>query len=153
MGFGKFKLVLEEKPLPTGFPFHTMSYGALILELKARGIDWMCKAHYVPDYQVRYTNLDSWKLIAPYLVSPAEHYVEEGCDCDDYAKMASAKCAFNFGLNGCLECFGQVPLGSHAFNLLVSLEDFFLVEPNAGFSIAGEVFPLRGHNYFAKSWK
>ena len=146
-------LFSKKETLPTGFPIHTMRYSELILELKARGIDWMCKALYVPDYEVRYTNLASWKLIAPYLVSPADKYVEEGCDCDEYAKMASAKCAFDFGLNGCLECYGQTPDGSHAFNLLVSLEDFFLVEINAGFSIAGEVFPLGGHGYTAKAWK
>ena len=143
----------KKKPLPTGFPIHTMRYSELILELKARGIDWMCKALYVPDYEVRYTNLASWKLIAPYLVSPAEHYVEEGGDCDEYAKMGSSKCSFNLGLNGCLECFGSIPLGRHAFNLLVSLEDFFLVETNAGFSIAGEVFSLGEHKYIAESWK
>ena len=143
----------KKETLPTGFPIHTMRYSELILELKARGIDWMCKSLYVPDYQIRYTNLASWKIIAPYLVSPADKYVEEGCDCDDYAKMGSSKCAFNFGLNGCLECFGRIPLGRHAFNLLVSLEDFFLLEPNAGFPIAGEVFPLNTNSYNAESWK
>ncbi|MCK5016406.1 MAG: hypothetical protein KAS32_04965 [Candidatus Peribacteraceae bacterium] len=152
MGFSKLKLVKEEK-LPTGFPVHTISYSDLKAELHRRGIDWMCKPLYVPDYEVKYTNLESWKIIAPYLVSPADKYIEDFCDCDDYAKMASAKSAFDFGLNGCLECFGSIPLGRHAFNLLVSLEDFFIMEPNAGFPIAGEVFPLHTNNYNAKSWK
>lgn len=147
------KLFHKTEPLPTGFPVYTMSYSELIRELDARGIVWMVKPLYMPDHQVKYTNLNSWEKIAPHLVSPADKYVVDGCDCDDYAKMASAKAAMDFGLNGCLECFGQIPLGSHAFNLLVSLEDFFLVEPNAGFPIAGEVFPLGGYGYIAKSWK
>jgi len=151
MGISKLKLVKEEK-LPTGFPVRTMKYSDLIMELRQRGVDWMCKALYIPDFKIRYTNLESWKIIAPYLVSPADKYIEEFCDCDDYAKRASAISSFDFGLNGCLECYGTIP-DSHAFNLLVSLEDFFLMEPNAGFSIAGEVFPFRGHGYMAKSFK
>ena len=145
-------LIFKKKEvLPSGFPIYTMPYSALITELERRGISWMCKCR--PDREVKYTDLNSWEQIAPYLVSPADRYIAEGCDCDDYAKMASSKCAFDFGLNGCLEAFGTIPLGSHAFNILVSLEDFFLTETNAGFQIAGTVFELGEHEYITKSWK
>ena len=147
------RLFHKSKPLPTGFPIYTMPYADLIKELQLRGIEWMCKPQFRPDREVRYTDLNSWNLIAPHLVSPADKYISEGCDCDDYAKMASAKCAFDFGLNGCLEAFGTIPMGSHAFNLLVSLEDFFIVETNAGFPVAGTVLELGEHDYIATSWK
>ena len=136
---------------------YSMPFQNLITELKEWGIEWMCKTQYRPDRKVLYTNKEEWNKIVPFLVSPADRYVAEGSDCDDYGKMASAKTAIDFGLNGCMECWGDSPLGRHGFNLLIvgteHCRQYRLMEPNAGFLFAGELFPISQNGYHPDSWK
>lgn len=142
---------------PKGYSVIDMPYTHAIEELGLAGIVWQVKVRYIPDTLLRYTTLLEWERIAPFLVSPADRYVLDITDCDDYAKMASAKAAMEFGLNGCLECWGTVDnehaKGSHAFNLVKTTQGYFLMEPNAGFPYAGELFRIGQHGYLAKSWR
>lgn len=114
----------------------------------------MLKSKFVPDYKVSYTDEAGWAKIVPYLVLPADLYVAGDADCDDYTKASSAKAALKFKRNGCLQCWGDTPLGPHAFGLVMTGEKTYkLFECNAGFEFAGRLFNQGENNYLPKSWK
>lgn len=143
-----------EPQKPTDFPIYQMSFMELKRNLKKQGLELMLKDEYIPDYWVRYTNEESWAKIAPFLVSPAEYYVYQGCNCDDYALMASAKSSFEFdGLNGCYQCWGNIP-GEHAWSLVVVSPNVYrMFEPNAGYVYAGQLFDAGEYEYQPEAWK
>ena len=76
--------------------------------------------------------------IAPYLVYPADQYVAETWDCEDYGIRAQSDAALKFGVNGIRLCLGTSPVGFHAFVVTVDTESkVWWLEPNAGFEFAG----------------
>lgn len=154
LNFLEMTLAALSPKLPTGFPVLTLEYSELRQSLDALGLIWINKEQFTPDMLIRYTDEVSWKLIVPHLISPADCYVAEGDDCDDYAKFASGKCSMLFGLNGCLEIWGDMPLGYHGFNaVVIAPGKFKLFEPNAGFEWAGELFDAQEHGYMPEAWR
>lgn len=140
--------------LPIDYPVAEIDFYLLVDKLDKLGIVLQLKKPYMPDAVVRYTSSSWWIKIAPYLVSPADKYIQGICDCDDYARMATARSVFDFGLNGCLECWGTVGKRQHAFNLLVCSDNQLLaLEPNAGFPYAGIPFEPALHGYKPTSWR
>ena len=126
-----------------------------------QGLECMIKDKYAGDNMISLPTLAGLKKMTPYLVFPAQN-VGEGCDCDDYAKMASATASFKFKVSGYFQVWGEMPLGGHAWNLAVyiSFNDdgiaqfgHFYCEPNAGFVYAGELFSEGEHGYMGKSFK
>ncbi len=106
-----------------------------------------------PDDFVQYTSELEWRKVLPYLTISAE-YAVNGADCDDYARKASVDASILFGLSGCLECWGDTPMGYHAFNLVIlSPHSFALFESNAGFEWAGSLFQIGENGYSPKGWK
>ncbi len=141
-------------PKPTDYPYYEESWSQFTASLSELGLELMLKPQFAPDYKVSYTNKDSWAKIVPYLVFPADLYVEEDADCDDYSKAASVKSSMVFKRNGCVQCWGDTPLGRHAFGLVKTGEkSFMLFEPNGGFPFAGTLFKNGEHQYQALSWK
>jgi hypothetical protein len=86
--------------------------------------------------------------IAPYLVYPADWYIEQIADCEDYALQAQCDAAFKFHVSGIRMGLGWMPLGYHGFPITLSKEGgIWLLDPNAGFSYAGEWFKIGGNGY------
>ena len=148
------QLKMQYEPnLPSGFPIYAMTWQALMDMLASHNIELMLKPQFVPDGEVFYTDRESWEKIVPYLTYPADDYVADTADCDDYARWAAADSSKLFKLNGCLECWGHMPLGFHGFNMVITGEDSFaLHEPNAGFGL-GELFEQDEEDYTAESWR
>ena len=72
--------------------------------------------------------------IAPELVYPADWYVNEIWDCDDYAMQAQCDAGRRFGVNGIRMALGDTNSGYHAF--LVTFDRrhiMWLLEPNSGY--------------------
>ena len=141
--------------LPTDFPIYEMPRSQMIEELAELGLECQLKSKFAfPDIMVSYTDEKSWAKLIPFLTYPADEYVEEDCDCDNYAKKASADAAFLFKLEGCLQCWGKMPLGPHAWGLVIcGHRRYKLFEPNSGFPYAGELFAEGENSYLSKSWK
>ena len=103
------------------------------------------------------TPLDDWysvvskkqlDVIAPYLVYPADNYLSEVSDCEDYAIRAQSDAAFNFHVSSVRLCLGDTPLGYHGFVVAVDTErNLWLLESNAGFEYAGEWFRIGLYGY------
>ncbi|GAI73166.1 unnamed protein product, partial [marine sediment metagenome] len=87
----------------------------LVTELADLGLELMLKPGFKPDALVPYTNRESYAKMVPFLTYPADEYVVHGCDCDNYAKKASADAAFRYKVEGCLQVWGDTPLGYHAW--------------------------------------
>jgi len=164
--FKKSKPAPEPEPTPepelqkpTGYPKFKIHWVDLVKVLAENGIELRLRAKFAPDVWVYYTDEESWAKIVPFLVYPADYYVSQACDCDEYAKKASADASFEFELNGCLQAWGEHDM-SHAFGLVMtSLSTFKLFEMNAGFPWAGVLFdpeeilaPDEENGYTVESW-
>jgi len=147
--------IIIEPVFPTGFPIYDMEWGESVTVLSDANLVCMLKDGFKEDYKVYYTDEDSWRLIVPFLVSPADAYVNEGCDCGDYAKIATGRAALLAKLSGgCKEAWGMLDGEPHAFGLVfISRVKYKLFEPNAGFPWAGELFNDGEHGYKVKYWK
>lgn len=144
---------LKGPDLPKDYPVYEITWTDLVKELEELGLELMLKEKYPPDRIVSYTDRESWEKMVPFLTYPAEEYVSQACDCDNYAKKASADAAFLFKLEGCLQCWGNIP-GYHAFNMVYTgKKTYALFEPNAGFVWAGKLFKPGDNEYQPKSWK
>jgi len=152
-------IICEPCSLPE-YKVYSIPYSDLANYLQGNGLINMVKSEYHPDNRVYFTSKEGWISLIPYLTFSAEVYADsERRDCDDYSKKASAEGAFKFGLE-VIQVWGDTPLGPHAFNLVIYLDetDNFgcsLFEPNAGFECAGEllVFNNNSYGWIAKSWK
>jgi len=104
------------------------------------------------------TPLDTWvsvcsksqlDTIAPSLVFPADLYIAEIADCEDYAIKAQSEACFTFHISGIRLALGNMPQGYHGFPLAIDKErNIWLFEPNAGYEYAGEWFKIGEHGYF-----
>jgi len=141
----------EERNLPEVRVIE-VPYSQCIDELATLGIEWQRKAKYKPDYIVRHTTLEGWKLILPYLIFSAHWYIFEGADCDDYAVWAKAKASRLFKLH-VFETWGTMPLGRHAWNMVrYGEKSYVFFDSNAGFDVAGKLFANGEYGRQAKSW-
>jgi hypothetical protein len=86
--------------------------------------------------------------IAPHLVYPADWYINEIWDCEDYAIQAQGDAARQFHVSGIRMGLGWMPLGYHGFPITLSKEgNIWLLDPNAGFPYAGEWFRIGQNGY------
>jgi len=145
----------EEQLWPQDYPKFEITWGELKRNLEELGLECMLKAKFVPDTKVTYTTEEAWGKMVSFLTYPADYYVAElEIDCDDYSKWTAADASKKFKLSGCLQCWGNMPLGYHAFSLVVTgPKSYKLFEPNAGFGCAGELFASGDFGYQPKSWK
>lgn len=94
------------------------------------------------------TSKSNLGLIAPWLVYPADNYISEISDCEDYAIQAQSDAAFKFGISGIRMALGNTPLGYHGFAMTFDTDsNIWLLEPNAGFDFAGVWFKTGEHGY------
>ena len=135
-------------------PILWIKFQELKVNLAELGLECRMRDDYQPDTWVAYTNEESWAKIIPFLTYSASYYVAEGADCDDYARWAAVDASRIFKLNGCLEGWGLMPQGGHAWGLVMtSPKGYKLFEPNAGFEYAGELFANKDNEYNTKSWE
>ena len=95
------------------------------------------------------TTENELERVAPYLVYPADLYIAEIADCEDYALQAQCDAAFKFHVSGVRMGLGMMPLGFHGFPITLSKQGkVWLLENNAGFPYAGEWFSI-GVNFYS----
>lgn len=144
-----------EPELPTGYPVFDINWSDLVMELHTLGVELMLKPEHIPDTIIRHTDEENWGKIVPFLVYPADYYVEQVADCDDYARWAAADSSKLFKLNGCLECWGDSLWGYHAYSLFrIAPLQYRVSEPNAGVrDFAGVLMKFGERGYKPKYWR
>lgn len=86
--------------------------------------------------------------IASSLVFPADEYISQLADCEDYGLRAQVTACFTFHVSSARLCLGQMPLGYHGFVIAIdNYNNLYLLEPNAGFEYAGQWFSIGEHGY------
>jgi len=76
--------------------------------------------------------------IAPHLVYPADDYIAQVCDCEDYGLRGQCDAAFIFHASGVRLGLGHIPQGYHGFLVTMDIgKNIWWMEPNAGFPWAG----------------
>ena len=99
------------------------------------------------DGQYYYTNLEGWGKVLYNLTFSSSLYKKDKFDCENYALKAMNLCAERYGLNTLALVIGNIPQGSHGFNMFYFGERFMLWEPNMGFDWSGEPFELGEYGY------
>jgi len=90
------------------------------------------------DAKLSLTSKAELDRIAPELVYPADWYVAQIWDCDDYGIQAQCDAGHKFGVSGVRLGLGNMPLGYHGFALTMDKEaSIWWLESNAGFPYAG----------------
>ncbi len=90
------------------------------------------------DSDLTITSKSELDRIAPYLVYPADFYVNEIWDCEDYALQAQCDAAHKFHVNGIRLGLGFMPLGYHGFPVTIDKDgNVWWLEGNSGFEYAG----------------
>ena len=86
--------------------------------------------------------------IAPYLVYPAELYVAQIWDCENYGLQAMLDAARKFHASGITLGLGNMPLGYHGFALTMDNDyNIYWLESNAGFEYAGVWYKIGEEGY------
>jgi len=132
-------------------PRYEVSFDELKAELADMGLRCMTD---MPDYKKHYTDLDTLREIIPWLTYRADYYISElEINCDDYALWAAADARQIFNIQGVWQCWGDTPLGYHAWNIAKTPGAWVQFESNAGFPFAGEPFAIGENGYIPKVWK
>lgn len=99
------------------------------------------------DSSLKLTTKEELDRVAPDLVYPADWYVDELWDCEDYGLQAQLDAGRKLKFSARL-CLGDMGLGYHGFLMTLDSDlDLWLLEPNAGFSYAGVWFRLGENEY------
>lgn len=92
--------------------------------------------------------------IAPFLVYPAEWYIDQIWDCENYTLEGMNDAARHYHVNGITLALGNMPQGYHGFLVTLSkVGNIWLLENNAGFidsagtPYAGEWFRIGDYGY------
>ena len=103
----------------------------------------------VLDSTMTITSKTELDRIAPYLVYPADLYIAEIFDCEDYGIMAQGDAARLFHVSGIRLGIGWIPLGKHGFVITIdTYNKIWCLEPNAAFEYAGQWLPINDeHGY------
>jgi len=90
------------------------------------------------DSQLSLTSKAELDRIAPDLVYPADFYIDDIWDCEDYGNQAQCDAARKFHVSGIRLGLGNMPLGYHGFAITLDKErNIWWLETNAGFEYAG----------------
>ena len=99
------------------------------------------------DATVRLASKTELDRIAADLVFPADRYVAEVYDCEDYALQAQLRAGHVYGVTVQLG-MGYMPQGYHGFAITLDTEyNIWMLEPNAGFLYAGVWFRAEENGY------
>lgn len=101
-----------------------------------------------------YPNLLSWGEMFSWIYQtqqlPKYSLDDEGkwnLDCEDFALWLKVMCSLHFGFNANIYITGTIPRGMHGFNMIKTLEGFYLWEPQPGFDIQEPFTIMDEHGY------
>lgn len=99
------------------------------------------------DWYYYYTDFEGWGKVIRDLVFKSNLYKKDKFDCENFALKAMTLCAERYGLNTFGLALGDIPQGSHGFNIFWDGEKLWLLEPNTSFGWAGEPFQIGEYGY------
>ena len=150
--------VIEHIP---SYPRYGMPRQYLVAKLAEVGIEPMLECPdddpFILSPWWYHTTLDGWGNLLPNLILASNLYKQDIFMCWGYALNAQVECARRYSLNTLLMCIGKIE-GSpmkHAFNIFpygnqYEIEGFMLFEPNGGYEVSGQGFPLGEAGYLAQ---
>lgn len=125
-------------PVPSVDGFVTISRSDYLSMLSIYGVRELAVSPV--DAVVRLSSKSVLDTIAQRLVYPADWYVADIWDCDDYALQAMLDAGRKFGVTARM-MIGQMELGSHSFIGSLDIDQrLWLLESNAGYPWAGQWF-------------
>ena len=99
------------------------------------------------DISLSLTSKAELDRIAPFLVQPADEYIAEIRDCEDYGIEAQSR-ASKYRVSSVRLGLGNMPLGYHGFAVTMDKEfNIWWLEPNSGFEYAGVWYKIGDNGY------
>ncbi len=91
------------------------------------------------DDTVTLAGMSELERIAPDICYPADWYIDQIWDCENYAAQSENDAARLFHVSGICRVLGHMPLGYHGFIATLDKDTFelWILEPNAGFDYSG----------------
>ena len=136
-------------PIPIAVPeFETIELDrqGFVNTMKTFGIEALTPLNPM-DSVVRLASKSELDRIAPELVYPAEWYIADLWDCEDYGCQAMLDAGRKFEVTVRLG-LGQMELGYHGFAITLDRDlNLWILEPNAGFPYAGTWFKYGENTY------
>jgi len=103
------------------------------------------------DATITIASEEELRRIAPYLTRPADDYIAEIADCEDYAMWGAVKAAFEFHCSTVRVTLGESENGYHGYNIMVDTNSkVWILENNAGFPYAGTLMEIGEHGHIPK---
>ena len=84
------------------------------------------------DSRYFYVSHEGWGKVFGKVLLDMPKYTVEKFDCENFAVLVSARTSELFQLNTCGIAIGQSPQGYHGFNIFLSDNGFFYLEPQTG---------------------
>ncbi len=123
-----------------------MSRQDFVDKMKAFGVEALSPLNPM-DSVVRLASKSELDRIAPSLVYPAEWYINDLWDCEDYGCQAQLDAGRKFEITVRLG-LGQMELGYHGFAITLDRDlNLWILESNSGFPWAGQWFSKGEHSY------
>lgn len=90
------------------------------------------------DSKYWYVSHEDWGRIFDNVLMNMPKYVSEKFDCENYALLTTTRVSERYRLNTCGIVIGQSPMGYHGFNIFISEQGLYYLEPQTGdiFSIS-----------------
>ncbi len=153
MCFGIFKkqVIIEQPPITVSVVVSEsetveLTRQAFIIAMQTFGIEPISLATPL-DSSVRLASKKELDRIAPELVYPADWYITDLWDCEDYGLQAQLDAGRKFEITIRLG-LGQMELGYHGFAITLDRDlNLWILEPNAGFPYAGRWFKPSEHSF------
>ena len=101
------------------------------------------------DAEYLYVPLVDWGKVFHwiYLTQQLPKSTANAFDCENWAMWLKAMVSLHFGINTCAFIIGQMPLGTHGFNMIRMEDGWFLYEPNPAFNILEPFEILDNYGY------
>ena len=92
---------------------------------------------YLWDGNYWYVSHEDWGKVFTDVLLNLPKYITDKFDCEDFALLVSARVLERYKLNTCGIAIGDSPWGYHGFNIFLSEEGLFYLEPQTG-----DVYPI-----------
>jgi len=130
------------KPKPKFKEFLTSAYSVTSL-IQSKGMTMPC---YCFDSKYYYVSHEDWGVIFADVLMNMPAYISQKFDCEDFAILVKARVNERWKLNTVAVIIGDTPAGRHGFNMFLSDEGLFLLEPQTG-----DVFEI-GEKGYEPEW-
>lgn len=125
------------------FKEYEISWQELAAMIKDKGMTMPC---WLFDSRYYFISHEDWGMVFADVLLNMPRYTTQKFDCEDFALLVKARVSERYQLNTVAVIIGDSPGGRHGFNMFLSEQGLFLLEPQTG-----DVFEI-GEKGYTPEW-